>query len=357
MPPVSTVLILGGGVIGLSLARQLRHRSIAVTISDPAFALDPDPAGRPGRGASFAAAGMLAVEDPHNPPELLALSRLSRSLYNEFLADIEELSGRPVPFQTHRTWQTLPNDRILELAEQSLDPRQLAPALRAAVERLGATLTRDLHSLTNAPFDAVVYTVGAWTGIRTGMETEVKGECDARRNDVADLPVTPRKGQMLRVLIPPRLNLREVYRSEHVYVVPRQFGPQAGTALIGATVEEAGFDPTLSPQALQALRNRAAALVPALADEALTPTVEAWAGFRPSTPDALPILGELAPAAVAGSPAVNLPRRLVATGHYRNGILLAPGTAAVLADLLQGRTPAVSLDMYSPNRFPDKKFL
>lgn len=339
MPPVYKVLIIGGGVIGLSLARQLRRRSMAVTVSDPAFAHDPH---QPGPGASYAAAGMLAVNDPHNPPQLLPLSRLSRSLYNDFLADVEELSGQTVPFQTQRTLQTLPDGSVLELSEQSLDPRQLTPALRSAVERLGATLTPDPPSVGDEAFDAVVYTAGAWTPASFGFGHQ----------DQPNLPVTPRKGQMLRVLAPG--DLREVYRSEHVYIVPRLFGPAAGTALIGATVENAGFDRTIVPGALQNLRYLAAELVPSLADEQLTPALESWAGFRPATPDGLPLLGELAPASPQAAGAKDQ-RRLIATGHYRNGILLAPATAVLLANLLEDvpAPPALqtSLESFRPGRF------
>ncbi len=342
MPPVSKVLIIGGGVIGLSLAWQLRRRSIAVTISDPAFARSPGPGGLSGSGASLAAAGMLAVEDPGNPPALLPLSRLSRSLYDDFLADLGELSGQSIPFQTHCTSQTMPDGSIKELAEQSLDPRQLAPSLRAAVERLGATLTPHPLSLQDAPFDAVVYTAGAWTAAATSLGAQ---------SGATPLPIHPRKGQMLRVAIPPGLRLHEVHRAEHVYIVPRLFGPQAGTALIGATVENAGFDPSLSPDLLRSLRGNAAELVPGLADERLTPAVEAWAGFRPATPDGLPLLGELPPAPYESGGQ----RRFVAAGHFRNGILLAPGTAVLVADLLGGVTPEptlqTSLPAFSPSRF------
>lgn len=357
MPPVNKVLIIGGGVIGLSLARQLRLRSIAVTVSDPAFALQRH---LPGPGASYAAAGMLAVEDPGNPPQLLPLSRLSRSLYDDFLADIEYLSGQPVPFQTHRTLQTLPDGRIRELSEESLDPRQLAPALRSAAERLGVVLTPKPLSLKDGAFDAVVYTAGAWTLQKpeTTLGTKSPGSHSEDLNNLIRLPVTPRKGQMLRVAIPPSLNLRQVHRAEHVYIVPRLSGPQAGTALIGATVEDVGFDSTISPRLLETLRAAAAALVPALADERLTPTIETWVGFRPATPDALPLLGELARASQNSEIAALVShtshpdhRRLVATGHFRNGILLAPATAVVMADLLEGLPPSVSLDAFYPGRF------
>ena len=289
---------------------------------------------------------MLAVEDPYNPPELLPLSRLSGAIYPEFLARLEELSGLHVPFQTNRTLQTMPNGTVQELAEHSLDPRQLAPALRLAAERAGVQiLAHDYAPGARLGNDAEteVYTAGAWH----------------LPSLPAFLQITPRKGQMLRVKLPKGSDLHRVHRREHGYVVPRTHGPQAGTALIGATVEEAGFDLTTSPASLLALRLLGAELVPELADAARAPMVEAWAGLRPTTPDLLPLLGVLSsghlsgpdrPGTRAGSGAANH-RTWIATGHFRNGILLAPATAMVMADLIEGRPSPIDLRAFSPTRF------
>ena len=321
MSPSPDVLIFGAGVIGLSLALELRGRGHRVMLTEPGWAT-----GSVRGQASTAAAGMLAAEDPHNPPELLPLSRFSRSCYPDFLARIEALSGQAVPLQTHVTQQTMPDGEVRRLAEHSLDPRQLVPALRAAVEQSGATFTElpGEHDDSSLSAGRIVYTTGAWGG----------------RN----LPLTPRKGQMLRVRLPHDLALEEVYRAEHVYVVPRTQGPQAGTALIGATVEDAGFDTATEPQALTKLRALGATLVPALAAEEQAPAVEAWAGLRPATPDGLPLLGPW-PAADRQQSA------FVAAGHFRNGILLAPATAQVMADLLEDRQPTVNLSAFTPARF------
>lgn len=323
------VLIKGAGVIGLSLALELRSRGFAVSVQDR---------GAPMSQASAAAAGMLAAEDPHNPLDLRPLSRLSAALYPKFLAKIAELSGLPVPLQTDLTLQTMPDATVRELAEHSIDPRQLAPALIAAAESAGVQIFAHVEGPPpplNAPkgsgsFDPriVVYATGAWP--------------------CRDVPISPRKGQMLRVRMPQGVPLQQVLRAEHIYVVPRIHGPQAGTALIGATVEDAGFDTSTSPASLAALRRRAADLVPALADETRAPMVEAWAGLRPATPDGLPVLGELEPPASAHG---TRPREFIATGHFRNGILLAPATAILMADLIEGRPPQVSLQPFSPARF------
>lgn len=279
--------------------------------------------------ASTAAAGMLAAEDPFNPPALQPLARYSVALYPAFLTQLRQASGLAVPFQTHRTRQILMNGSVQYLQEHSLDPRQLATALLAATHAAGIPVTTDAQDQSSAA-QTVVYAQGAWPG--------------------AGLPVTPRKGQMLRVRLPGDAPLTEVLRSAHIYVVPRTQGPQAGTALIGATLEDAGYDTTTSPQALARLRCSAAELLPGLDNPARFPAVEAWAGLRPATPDELPILGALN--AAPGQLTSSSRTCFAATGHFRNGILLAPATAVILADLIAGAAPGVDLAPFSPDRFP-----
>jgi glycine oxidase len=214
------------------------------------------------------------------------------------------------------------------LAEHSLDPRQLASALLAAVRSANIEIREhcEFHLASAPPNATVVYTTGAWVPE------------ELRRT----LLVRPRKGQMLRVQLPPTLHtLREVHRSSEVYVVPRTLGPHAGTALIGATVEDAGFDTSTHSRDLTHLRELATELLPALASEKDAPQLEAWAGLRPHTPDRLPVLG----------PAESGSHHFLATGHYRNGILLAPATAVVLADLIEGKSPALDLAPFALSRF------
>jgi glycine oxidase len=298
------IVIHGAGVVGLSLALELASRGRQVFVLERDKALSQ---------ASAAAAGMLAVRDPFNPPALGPLSRLSGELYAMFLERIEALSGVSVPFQTRRTQQSLANGGVETMEERSIDPRQLGAALRVAIKRTSIVLHE--HSIGPAPEAAArVYTTGAW------------------------FPwARPAKGQMLRVQLPADFPLREVHRAEDVYIVPRTCGPQAGTALIGATVEDVGFDTATHPHDLAKLQARAAELLPQLAE---APIVEAWAGLRPDTPDHLPLIGRL------GSS-----NEFVATGHFRNGILLAPATAAVLADLLEGKAVEVDLEAFAPGRF------
>jgi glycine oxidase len=142
---------------------------------------------------------------------------------------------------------------------------------------------------------------------------------------------------MLSLALPGDLPLRTTVRTEDIYIVPRTLGPDAGRAIVGATVEEAGFDRTVEPAAIESLRQRAISLIPGLAHATI---VDSWAGLRPATPDRLPILG----------PHPTRPHHWLATGHYRNGILLAPATAKVMSDLILDRTPAISLEAFSASR-------
>lgn len=343
------ICIAGAGIIGLSLALELHRRGARVTVLERDIALTH---------ASTAAAGMLAASDPENPLQLRPLSDLSLSLYPTFLAEVESLSGIAVPFQTSRTLQSHPGfpsaldaigippdatgisglipgtHHFKLLDEHSIDPRQLATALRAAVRNTSIAL------LEQTAFSAV-------SEIRNGLRiTTTSGSLDTRylvhaRGAWSNAPVVPRKGQMLSVALPSSLPLRDVVRTPKVYIVPRTQGPRAGNALIGATIEDAGFDTTPRPPDLAHLRTLAAQLLPYLADEVLCPAVDRWAGLRPATPDGLPLLGPLS----------SSPNQFLATGHHRNGILLAPATAQVMAQILSKGRVSVDLSPFSPDRF------
>lgn len=329
MEPVLTldIVVAGAGVIGLSLALELHRRGASVAVFDAAAAAS---------GASTAAAGMLAAEDPHNPAELRQLSLFSISLYDRFLDRLTALSGLPVPYQTTSTLQYLDGGAILRLAEKSVDPRQLAAATLHAVRHLNIPLIEHTgHIEISEHSSGISIHPQQGPGIEAHRLVHASGAWFSGRP-----VITPRKGQMLRVKLPAALELREVHRSSSIYVVPRSHGLQAGTALIGATEEDAGFDTRTSAADLDQLRQRAAALVPALGDSTATPQVEAWAGLRPAAADRLPLIGRL-----PGSR-----HQWMAAGHYRNGILLAPATAVSLADLLEGRTPEVNLSPFDPAR-------
>ncbi|MBB5058991.1 glycine oxidase [Granulicella aggregans] len=351
----SDICIAGAGIIGLSLALELRARGLSVIVLD---------SGAPMQEASTAAAGMLAADDPHNPPELFALSHLSRSLYPSFLDRVRDLGGIAVPFQTHRTLQalagnrasTLPQELQTELLvkdsdavvdpgsgftflrEHSIDPRQLAPAL---IEAIASTSIRTLY---NSPVITTGYGAGRVT-VRTSATTiqadhfvDCTGAwAGSSETDTAFLAI-PIKGQMLALTLPADLQLKTTLRAADIYIVPRTLGPGKGRAIVGATVEDAGFDKTVEPAAIESLRQRAISLVPGLAHATIADT---WAGLRPGTPDRLPIIG----------PHPTRSHHWFATGHYRNGILLAPATARVMADLILGQSPTASLESFSPSRY------
>ena len=304
--PEAGILIVGGGIIGLSLALELQTRGAQVRVVER---------GTVWRQSSWAAAGMLAAEDPHNPAALREMSQWSESLYDGFLARVEELSGQRVAVQTTRTLQYAADGSCVELAERSIDPRQLGEALIAAVRAGGVDVRENVSAWEGA--GTVVHASGAW---------------------LAKPWMRPRKGQMMRVRIPAGVTLEEVHRAADVYVVPRLYGAQKGTALVGATVEDVGFDTVVHEADLSALREKATRLLPWVADAEI---VEAWAGLRPATVDELPVMGPL--------PGATL--EYVAGGHFRNGILLAPATAVAMADMIEGKTPAADLSAFSPKRF------
>jgi glycine oxidase len=349
------IAIAGGGIIGLACALVLRSRGLEVTVLE---------AGEAAKEASWAAGGMLAAEDPENPPALLSLSGYSRNLYPEFLRQIEALSGQRVSLRTHETVQILrqqvpehapaastgvllsheeaqklipglgdTEDRYLLLEEASLDPRELCAALRSAVLAAGVQLREQERVLSaQVEGESVLLT----TEHRTLRADVFVNCCGAWAPSLdASLEVAPRKGQMLVLAQPESTpSLTRILRSPEIYLIPRG----DGRILIGATVEDAGYSKQVEPEALALLRRRAARLWPPAADAL---QVDGWAGLRPGTPDALPVIGRY-------RDGNNL--RFVATGHFRNGILLAPGTAHAIADLVCGKMPAIDLAPFTPHR-------
>ncbi len=335
-------VIAGAGIIGLSLALELQARGASVVVLEAGIALQQ---------TSSAAAGMLAVEDPANPPALKPLAQLSARLYPAFLDRLAELSGIRVPFQTTTTLEAsatdiIPNPRDLVpqlapdaptfrlLEERSVDPRQLAQALRAAVDhtaRPHGIEVREHTALTRVSMTPTAVHIG------TSAHPLAASKLIDCMGAWSPAPVVPRKGQMLAVRMPPTCDLNTVLRTHDVYIVPRTDGPNAGRAIIGATIEHAGFDLTVKPDAILGLNQRAVALLPALAQAEF---LESWSGLRPGTADGLPILGTIP----------TQPRYVLANGHFRNGILLAPATAHVIARLLFDELPILDLTPFTPAR-------
>jgi glycine oxidase len=355
---IPDICIAGAGIIGLSLALELHHRGIRVTVLDQSSPLSE---------ASTAAAGMLAAGDPHNPPQLRSLADLSLSLYPTFLDRLRVLSGIRVSFQTHTTLQALPPEvsasdneltptdltrllpalnpgdhRFVLLEEHSLDPRQLAAALLSAVHATTIDLRPNTPALSTRSVNNAIEIKTATGILHAKQFVDCTGAWASITSRLPTLQVAPKKGQMLAVSLPPSFPLHLVVRTSDIYIVPRTSGPNAGRAIIGATIEDAGFDKTLHLSDIAHLRSLAAALLPPLANAL---QLEAWAGLRPATPDGLPLLGALP----------TQPNHFIATGHYRDGILLAPATAHVMAQLLSGVSPSVNLTPFSPDRSPPKR--
>jgi glycine oxidase len=305
---------------------------------------------------------MLAAGDPANPAELRALAELSLSLYPDFLDRLHVLSGIRVPFQTYTTLQAVtsgdpgrspeltpkdlanllpalvPGDqRFILLDEHSLDPRQLAPALLAAVRATSIDLRPNTPVLSTRSIDNAIEIRTPAEVLHAARFVDCTGAWASATSHLPNIQVAPKKGQMLSVSLPASLPLELVVRTPDIYIVPRTSGPNTGRAIVGATIEDAGFDKTVHPSDIARLRSLAAALLPPLAD---APQLQAWAGLRPATPDGLPLLGTLP----------NQPNHLLATGHYRDGILLAPATAHVMAQLLSSEAPSIDLKPFSPAR-------
>jgi glycine oxidase len=353
------VVIAGAGIIGLSLALDLASKGLSVTVLDR---------GRAMAESSWAAAGMLAANDPENPPPLAELARLSLALYPEYLALIEQFSGRKVPLRTKATIQALNDDpaaglisarklshaevktiepglnlqyqHFLLLEEPSLDPRDLCAALPAAAIAAGMRLREDSPVISvDAETDRVVVRTPT-TAIAATHFVNCAGAW-AESPALGRLPpnhprVTPAKGQMTTLRMHEGTTLTHVLRTPEIYLVPRG----DGRVTIGATVEHAGFDKTVKPHAIAYLLKYAAALFPPIADAEI---LESWAGLRPGSSDELPLIGPTSPPNVR-------PHTWIATGHFRNGILLAPATARVLSQLTRGETPTIDLAPFAPNR-------
>jgi glycine oxidase len=377
------VVIVGAGIIGLTLAIELRKNGLRVLIVER---------GEPGREASYAAAGMLAGSGEEIPAELAALAAESARMYPEFVHELEDESGLKVDLREQGTIVVSSDGRLpgsaellspqrlrsiepaVEIAsgnlplvpreargqapprrpplqnqrephhhqeivvgylsERSVDPRALvAAALKAAKHRQidissgsevkgllveGGRVNGVKTEKTGYFADLVVNCAGAWAGSIAPYE----------------FPVRPVKGQMLAVVDAPRL--QHVVRSKQFYLVPRSDGRQ----VIGSTLEDVGFNKQTDAGTLRRLFEAAVEVVPGLAGARRH---EAWAGLRPGTPDGLPILGE---AAISGY--------FAATGHYRDGILLAPITAQAMTELLLGRAVRHDLSAFGAGRFVDR---
>ncbi len=346
------VLIIGGGAMGLATAVELACQGVSVTVLSRDFQ----------EAAVHAAAGMLAPQAEGLPPgPMLDLCLRSRAIYPDWTRQLTDLTGLETGYWPcgilAPCYGTVPSregkddkwcDRnTIRQHQPDLSPdvvggwwfpedaqvnnQQLAQVLLQAAQKQGVTLkegvtvtdleieNNQIHRVqTNAgPWQAQTYvlTTGSWS------------------QQLLPIPVVPRKGQLFSVqtTIQP---LRHVLFGPDAYIVPRQ----NGRIVVGATSEDVGFAAYNTPAGIQSLLAAAMRIYPPLAD---LPLEDCWWGFRPATPDEWPILGE--------SPYNNL---ILATGHYRNGILLAPMTARLISELVLSGQADPCLADFSWQRFP-----
>lgn len=320
-----TVVVVGSGIIGCAIARQLAVRGVTCAVVD-----DRPVAG----GATQASAGMLApYVEAHERGPLLDLAVRSLALYDDWIADVREESGFDVEYRRIGTLETggAGENRVVTAHGYVAAP-QLTFALARAAERHGtvfhrARVTRIEQAdaafrvtTTTAALAAtyVVLAAGAWTNGIEGVPTP---------------PVRPVRGQLLRLAWtgPP---LTTIVWGPQCYVVPRL----DGSILVGATVEDAGFDEHTTEAGIQGLLDAVHSLLPATKSARL---IEARVGLRPATPDELPVIG----------PDPSVPDLIHASGHYRNGVLLAPITARLIGDLIVEGKADECLRDFRPDRF------
>lgn len=345
------ILIIGGGVIGLSIARALgRVSDRRITVIDGSKA---------GREASWAAAGMLSPNaEPHSDPAMQLLCTRSNDLYPAFVRELEEETGISVGFERNGTLEVAEAEDAghLQAKYQRLktagceaemidagDLERLEPACKAAGPAIlfpsdGQVDNRRLVSALTA--SAKIRNIDLKEGVEAFRLTTAKGRVTGAETShgiiAAEMVVVaagawaahfagtssrtatirPIRGQMLAFQTPQRPMKRVIYGPD-VYLV----GREDGRVLAGATVEDAGFAKELRPEAISALRERSIAIFP---DLALRPVISAWAGLRPMAADGLPVLG----------PCSEADGLMIAGGHFRNGILLAPLTGELIADAI-----------------------
>lgn len=354
-------MIIGAGVVGCAIARELGARGVLSTVID----------GRPvGGGATQASAGMLApYVEAHDPGPLRALAVRSLDLYDDWIAAVTLESAVEIEYRRIGTLEIAfdpahaadlrRHTRPAGVATEWLDAdaarlahpalcaiegalmtpthgyvaaAQLTAALARAAERHGATFVRAaVHRIErqgstwrvstaagNWEAQTVVVAAGAWGGAIAGVPMP---------------PLRPVRGQLLHLGGPSR-PLSTIMWGPDCYIVPRA----DGTVLVGATVEDAGFDERVTAAGVRDLLDAACELLPG---EGGATFLDARVGLRPATPDELPVLG-----ADSRHPGI-----IHASGHYRNGVLLAPITAQLIGDLIAEGKRDPCLDGFMADRF------
>jgi glycine oxidase ThiO len=351
------IIIIGGGLMGLTIALELQQRDQSVTLLSQNLAA----------AAGHAAAGMLAPQaEGLAPGSMLDLCLRSRSAYPAWVAQIEQRTGQSVGYwpcgimaptadratapHARADWQNYPDLATIQPGlgptiaggwwfpeDAQVDNRALMRALLAAVQTAGIEICNGVEVQTIATQSQQVThletTAGPWQAAQYILATGAWSQA------IAPVPVQPRKGQLLALRWPEKARsadgwpLQCVLFGSEIYIVPRQ----DGRVIVGATSENVGFAAGNTAAGVQHLLNAAIRLFPALATCEL---IETWWGYRPATPDELPILG-----------ASQWDNLTLATGHYRNGVLLAPITGQIIADWVVDRRVDRALGDFSGDRF------
>jgi glycine oxidase len=359
-------IIVGGGAVGLSTARELALAGLSVLVLDR---------GNPQDAASWAAAGMIAPQSEADEPNpFFELCRSSARLYPEWTAQLQSESGVDPEFIRSGVLFVASSDQSLGALHCMVD-WQTKAGLRAelltpdAAQRMEPSLTLSLTGAAWLPDEAQVTPRKLLACLRRACsergveirngEEAVEIEREQRRavavrtsrdripaghivitSGVSSaslrgvspaIPVSPRKGQILSLSVKAPV-FRRMVRWD-AYVVPRP----GGELVVGATNEDAGYDRALTPAGIGGLLQNAQRLAASLSSAGIR---EMWTGLRPSSPDGFPVIGK-----------ADLEGLIYATAHYRNGILLAPLTAACVAALVTGRPSPVGLETCSPSRF------
>ena len=360
-------VVAGGGVIGASIALELAEAGLKVALYD---------AREPGREASWASAGMISPA-PENPGMIpfVPISLASVALYPNFIQKVEAISGMDVGYRKDGALDAILDGNVEEelstvialqhgvgLRAEALtaqQAREMEPSLNEEIE--AAIFRPDEASLDNRVFTDAVLTAALYRGVQIFAKNGAKalwkenGRCkglilensrveakwtiiaagcfSARIEGVAPYaPVFPAKGQMIALRCDP-VEIEHVLWLEHTYLVPRN----DGKIIAGSTIERTGFDHDVTAAGMKKILGEAIRLAPELQQARIE---ETWAGLRPDSPDHLPILG---PTDIDGL--------LIATGHFRSGILLAPITAVLMREWICSQRVSVDWERFSPMRF------
>ncbi len=365
------IAIIGGGIIGVTIALELAREKLSVVVLDRQ---------QPGREASWAAAGMLSPA-PDSPRDgtLVPLSHRSLQIYPEFVAAIEEesskptgyarngalqifcgrngeadrdamvaehrrlgLSAEPIALETARQWEPSIGPSAAAASwlpdEATIEPRLLMEAVLTAARIQQVEIRSDCEVTGFLRLSShCTGVMGRGEHITAGAVVVAAGCFSAKILQASGLaasyaPTRPVRGQMLG-LQSDGVRLQHVVRSHRAYLVPRR----DGRTVAGSTLEEAGFKKQVTPAGIKHVLEGALELCPALSEAEV---LETWSGLRPGTPDDLPIIGR-----------TDMEGLLIATGHYRNGILLAPVTAKLIRNCLTQQHTDFDSRAFSPLRF------